>query len=298
MQDYIKIARPDHWIKNIAILPGILLAWAIGKPQDIQSSLLPVLMAFLSAFLIGSSNYTINEILDADEDRQHPSRCYRPVPSGKITPFLGYMQWFLLALCGLILAWFENCSFFLTALLFFVMGLVYNVKPIRTKDIFCLDILSESFNSPLRFLLGWFTIKCALLPPISLIMSFWMLGAFCMSVKRMAELRFIDNPKIAAAYRKSFSHYNQERLIGYALFFATLFGVFIGIFIMKYRTELVLATPFLAGAFAIYIYEGFKKETEMRCPEKLYKQKFLMAYLFLTLIVIVGCFMVHIPWIK
>jgi 4-hydroxybenzoate polyprenyltransferase len=298
MNDYIKIARPEHWVKNVAILPGILLAWAIGKPHGIGNSIFPIALAFLSAFLIGSGNYTINELLDANEDKRHPARRSRPVPSGKIIPFGAYTQWFLLALGGLTLAWFENTAFFLTALLFFVMGIIYNVKPVRTKDLIYLDVLSESLNSPIRFLFGWYAVKCYSIPPISLLMSFWMLAAFFMSIKRMAELRYINNLEIAGAYRKPFLYYNQERLISCAVFYAAVFGVFTGIFIINYRVELVLATPFIGAALAIYMYEGFKKDSVIRCPEKLYKQVFLMGYFFLTLVIIVACFMVRLPWIK
>jgi hypothetical protein len=37
-----------------------------------------------------------------------------------------------------------------------VMGVVYNVKPIRSKELPYLDVLSESINNPIRLLLGWF----------------------------------------------------------------------------------------------------------------------------------------------
>jgi len=44
------------------------------------------------------------------------------------------------------------------------MGLVYNVPPLRTKDRQYLDVLSESINNPLRFMLGWTAVIGSLLP--------------------------------------------------------------------------------------------------------------------------------------
>jgi decaprenyl-phosphate phosphoribosyltransferase len=298
MNDYIKIARPDHWIKNLTLLLGVLLAWSTGIHHGIGNSIFSIFVALLSTLFISSSNYTINELLDADEDKQHPGRKSRPVPSGKIIPFWGYMQWFLLALVGLTLAWLENRAFFLTALLFFVMGIIYNVKPFRTKDLIFLDVLSESINSPIRFLLGWYAMSWVLFPPVSLMMSFWMLAAFFMSIKRMAELRYINNAETAAAYRKSFLYYNQERLISCAVFYSTAFGISAGIFLINYRVELVLAMPFIGGFISIYMYEGFKQDSVTRCPEKLYKRSFLMGYLLLTMMIIALCFTVHLPCIK
>ena len=33
MKDYIKIARPDHWIKNLFIFPGTLFALLLVPPR-------------------------------------------------------------------------------------------------------------------------------------------------------------------------------------------------------------------------------------------------------------------------
>jgi decaprenyl-phosphate phosphoribosyltransferase len=298
INNYIRITRPEHWFKNVTILPGILLAWITFKPQDVSISIGSIIAAFLSTFLIASSNYTINELLDTKEDKKHPDKFYRPVPSGKIISFWGYLQWILLALGGLTIAGFQNTPLFLTELSFFVMGIIYNVKPIRTKDRVYIDVLSESLNNPIRFLIGWYSINSPHLPPVTLILAFWMLGAFFMSVKRVAELRYINNPETAAAYRKPFLYYTQELLISCAVFYAVVFGVFTGIFLINYRVETILAVPLIGGFLGIYMYEGLKKESITRCPERLYQRKFLMGYLFLTLMIILGLLMVHLPWIK
>ena len=52
-------------------------------------------------------------------------------------------------------------------------------------------------------MLGWFTITATQLPPMSLILSYWMIGAFFMASKRFAEYRQINDKSVAAAYRKS-----------------------------------------------------------------------------------------------
>ena len=65
LRDYVSLARPDHWFKNVFMMPGIVLGWiACGQPP--VAPLLPLIgLAFASACLIASSNYTINEWLDA-----------------------------------------------------------------------------------------------------------------------------------------------------------------------------------------------------------------------------------------
>ena len=57
-------------------------------------------------------------------------------------------------------------------------------------------------------------------PPASLLLSYWMVGCYFMGLKRFAELRAIDDPERAAAYRKSFAHYNESRLLVSVMFYA------------------------------------------------------------------------------
>jgi len=79
---HIEICRFDHWIKNIFILPGLLIASSV-YPQAIDLHfMINVLIGFLSAGLVASSNYVVNEVLDAPFDALHPSKCQRPTPIG------------------------------------------------------------------------------------------------------------------------------------------------------------------------------------------------------------------------
>ena len=226
---YIAIARPDHWFKNIFMLFGLILALFL-EPSLVRGEwYLIFFIAVAATCLVASSNYVINEVLDASRDRLHSTKRYRPVPSGRIAIPLAYAEWFILASSGLYLAYWINTAFFVSALAFLVSGLLYNVPPIRTKDIPYLDVLSESINNPIRLFLGWFALIPDRIPPISLIISYWMAGAFFMGAKRFAELRMINNPEVAGQYRASFKHYNLDTLIISLFFYVTACSVFLRI---------------------------------------------------------------------
>lgn len=63
VMDYVAIARPDHWLKNIFMLPGAALAFFIDRETGLGN--LPGLgIGIASTCLIASANYTINEYLD------------------------------------------------------------------------------------------------------------------------------------------------------------------------------------------------------------------------------------------
>ena len=110
---YIKIARFDHWFKNIFMVPGIIVALYLDRSLNIESVLWPMLVGILATGFVASSNYVINEILDAKFDRLHPVKKHRPVPSGQVNLIIGYVEWIVLAIIGLGLAYSINHAFFI-----------------------------------------------------------------------------------------------------------------------------------------------------------------------------------------
>lgn len=68
IRDYVRLARADHWFKNVFMLPWIVLGWIVYGPANPISALACVLIGVVSTCLICSSDYTINEILDAVQD--------------------------------------------------------------------------------------------------------------------------------------------------------------------------------------------------------------------------------------
>jgi 4-hydroxybenzoate polyprenyltransferase len=103
-------------------------------------------------------------------------------------------------------------------------------------------------------------------------------GAFLMAAKRFAEYRMIGNKEQAGLYRKSFKHYSEKSLLISAFFYALLSVFFSGIFMIKYRIELLLAIPFLCGLFCLYFNICYKPDSSAQKPEKLFKEKGLMIY--------------------
>jgi decaprenyl-phosphate phosphoribosyltransferase len=191
---YVQIARIDHWFKNAFMLLGVLLAFFYEPHLFGWGAVTPLLMALASTCLIASSNYTLNELLDGPNDKLHPEKRHRPVPSGKIVPAFAYVQWLLLGAAGFLLAVSVNWPFALSALALWLLGVSYNVPPVRTKEWPYLDVLSESANNAVRLLLGWFPLIQDRVPPLSLVIAYWMVGAFFMATKRYAEYRHINNP--------------------------------------------------------------------------------------------------------
>jgi 4-hydroxybenzoate polyprenyltransferase len=292
---YVQIARVDHWFKNSFMLLGVILAFFYEPSVASWSSLWPLLVAVLATCLVASSNYVLNELLDAPGDRLHPQKKFRPVPSGQVKSAIAYTEWLVLATLGFGLAASLNLYFFASALWLWVMGIAYNVPPLRTKEWPYLDVLSESVNNPIRLLLGWFALITNHVPPLSLVISYWMIGAFFMAMKRYAEYRHIGDPRVAAAYRRSFEYYTEERLLVSVLFYSTTCALFAGIFIVRYHLELILFAPFAAGVFAYYLHIGMLPDSPVQNPEKLYRQRGFFLYMVLCTVVFVLLMFTSIP---
>src|SRR5207247_7161113 len=116
------------------------------------------------------------------------------------------------------------------------------------------------------------------LPPSSLLVGYWMGGAFLMGVKRYAEFRYLAVAGTAGLYRRSFQSYREDTLLISSFFYAMCAGFFLGVFLVKYRIELLLGLPFVALLFAWYLKIGMKPDSAAQHPERLYREKELIAY--------------------
>ncbi len=298
MKKYIKIMRIDHWIKQLFILPGFVCAVYLSKFHFSLSTLISLLIGLLATSLIASANYVINEYLDAEFDKYHPTKSKRPLVEESVKGSVIWALWYILGAAGLLIGYFRlGMYFFLMELLLLIMGILYNVKPFRTKDIFLLDVLSESINNAIRFMLGWFIIPINIVVPISIVLGYWMGGAFLMAIKRYAEFMMIDDKTKASLYRKSFKYYSDKTLLTSAFFYAMCSVFFIGIFLIKYRIELILFIPFMIGLFCYYFFMSFAKDSAVQKPEKLYREKGLMLYCLFLVALFIVLMNVRIPWL-
>jgi hypothetical protein len=81
--DYLRPLRFDHWIKNLVVPVGSLLALAAQGSLPNAAHLVAILLAFVVSGLVSSVNYAVNEVLDAPFDARHPTKRDRPIrPAG------------------------------------------------------------------------------------------------------------------------------------------------------------------------------------------------------------------------
>jgi 4-hydroxybenzoate polyprenyltransferase len=294
---HVRIMRFDHWFKNVFVLPGIVLAWYFyGSEFDWSALWWRIPVGLLSVSLVASSNYVINEILDAPFDALHPTKHRRPVPSGMVHVRDAYVQWIVVGVAGLALAVPLGWRFFLCALALLVMGLLYNIRPFRFKDVAFVDVLVESINNPIRLLAGWYiAVPDARLVPLSLMLSYWMIGCYFMALKRFSELRSIGDHEVAATYRPPFARYTEGLLLVTAMGYGSAAMLFFGAFAVRYRVELLLAFPLIALVMAIYLSISLHDDSAAQAPELLYREPALLISCIVCTVAMLVLLAVDIP---
>ncbi|GAO38843.1 hypothetical protein SCH01S_21_00300 [Sphingomonas changbaiensis NBRC 104936] len=277
--DYVSIARLDHVTKHVFIVPGVLLALLLRGVRS-ESVVSMAVLGLVVAVTIASANYAINEYLDRESDKHHPTKSARSAVQRTMSGTLVFAEWLALLAIGLCAAWAASLTMLIIALLFASQGIFYNVRPIRTKDVPYLDVLSEAVNNPFRLMIGWAMLDPSTLPPSSIILAYWFGGAFLMGAKRLSEYREIvasHGKDLLARYRKSFSGYTEISLTTSVLIYAMLSSAFLGVFLVKYRIEYLLVLPAIILLFGKYLALSMGPGSTAQKPERLFRESGLLV---------------------
>jgi decaprenyl-phosphate phosphoribosyltransferase len=266
--EYLKICRPDHWLKNIFILFGHVVAIALVLDFQITSHHLWMAgLSLIPACLVASANYILNEILDAPFDAMHPTKRLRGIPAGKVKVSILWWIKAALIIAAFAMAWAFgfNPAYQLALLLLLISGVVYNVKPLRLKD--------RAFMVDAKFV-----------PPASIVLAWWFFGALLMTGKRYSEYRFIADAELSGRYRRSFQVYTEKTLVLAMITYANLFCFCTGIAMAVYErlNNLVFVFPFIVAAVLAYFHHAMKAETARLEPEQLLKNPWIIVCTVIT----------------
>lgn len=282
MNPRLRALRLERWPRSIAIFVGAAALVVLDRERVAAAGpwgiALRLLGAFLLTWAISTANYILNEIVDAPFDVHHPTKRHRPLASGEVRVAPLAVFGGLLVAGGLTAAGtLFSLPFFLSLLALLAAGVVYNVKPLRTKDVPFLDSISESANNPIRFAVGWYAFAPPAFPPPALLVCWWAFGNFLMVAKRLSELRFLKDK--AGDYRASLRRYSKASLLfgmafSAAVFFAAYFA-FAGGF--KLQGFFYLA-PFVGVYFALFFYNTLAEKEVMEEPERLFRRPTFALY--------------------
>lgn len=201
MMPLIRLLRPHQWIKNSFVLVGLLFAHAWHDGEKLTQGL----WAFAAFCLLSSAVYVFNDLLDREQDRQHPRKRHRPLASGRVGVPAALS---LLALCliaGLGLA-FDRAG---EAPWVFVAYLLINgFYSLGAKHVVVLDVFLIAAGFMLRLLAG--TLGLGIVPSHWLLLCGLMLTLFLGFAKRRAELSVVAGDP--SAHRRVLEDYSEALL--------------------------------------------------------------------------------------
>ncbi|MEN8221973.1 MAG: UbiA family prenyltransferase [Acidobacteriota bacterium] len=293
---YFESMRLERWPRSLAIIPGfvaaaVLVPSALSSKSYIISAVL-LILAFLLTLLISTSNYIINEIADAPSDAHHPAKKDRPLVRKLISIKILMILWAILVLVSFTAAYiFFNINFLLSLAALLTAGMLYNIPPVRIKDIPFLDSTLESANNPIRFLTGWFVLTTNF-PPLSLLISWWAFGNFLMVGKRVAEKKFLS-PEESAGYRLSLKRYSSKSLVFFMVLNAVIFISTFSLFAIETEMyTLLISVPFILFYLGMFMKKSVQDRDGAEEPEKLLKNPYFALYtVFLIIIFLLAYFL-------
>ncbi len=144
--------RSIKWRYHISTLEILVVYLLVSWPITLNKSYMALLLFFLFGPLLYGGIYSLNDITDLKEDRNHPEKRKRPLASGKITQ--GQLGAFsaILMLSALIISYVVNFNLFLLALAFLAINIAYSY--LKFKRVPYLEMLLNASTHPLRVYTG------------------------------------------------------------------------------------------------------------------------------------------------
>lgn len=150
MKNLIRLIRPHQWVKNLVVLLPVFFGGALLHVESVYAGLVTALCFSFAA----SSIYCLNDIVDVEDDRQHPVKCHRPMASGAISIPQGYTLMFLMFVLSMLSTFLLRQSQLETAsviLFYWLLNIAYCLK---LKQYAIIDVCVVSFGFVLRILAG------------------------------------------------------------------------------------------------------------------------------------------------
>jgi 4-hydroxybenzoate polyprenyltransferase len=130
----LKTMRPRQWTKNIFVLAALVFDRQLTHPI----ALLHSIAGFILFCMASSAVYIINDIIDVEADRNHPTKRNRPIASGTLPIPVARIAAIVLLVVTFTLAYILSKGFFLILLVYLLLNLAYSTT---LKHIPLIDVM-------------------------------------------------------------------------------------------------------------------------------------------------------------
>lgn len=240
--DILNLLRIKDWLKNIIIFLPIIFS---GQLFDISKY--PILiLGFLTFSIVSSFIYVLNDILDIESDRIHPTKKFdKPLANNKISIKLAYFILVLLAVLSFILILSQPVLQF-SLLFYLLLSLSYNLG---LKKIPFIELFILAAGYVIRTDTGSRIINVE--SSSLMLISIFLLGIYLILTKRLSELN--HHFDLAQNHTRSVLKYYNKRILNFlSLISIILLCIVMLIYILTINIKLFIS--FIFVLFFLYKY--------------------------------------------
>lgn len=271
----LRIARPKQWIKN-----GYLFAALVFSKHLLDMpNLLVSVLGFCCFALASSSVYVLNDIVDAEQDKLHPKKRFRPIPAGVLSKPAAWVYLIVLTSVWVSASLILSRTFAAVLVAYFAMNIAYSFF---LKHVFVLDAMTIAFGFVLRALGGAVLIHVPFSP--WLFVCTVLLSLFLALGKRRSELTFaqVGHRRVLTMYTTALIDQFLATLSGAVILAYSLYT-----FLASPQHEIMWTIPFVIYGLFRYSYLVHQTDLSGSPEEALLSDRPLLLCLVLWSITIV-----------
>jgi 4-hydroxybenzoate polyprenyltransferase len=194
----IKTLRPAQWTKNTAIVVPLIFDIKLFKIEPLSRTL----VGFIMLCLISGTVYLINDLVDIENDRQHPTKRNRPLPSGQLSKSVAIGAAIFIPVIVLPLSFLLDVNFGLILTGYLVLHIAYSFW---LKNLVIVDVMVIAAGFVLRVAAGVPLVRAERFSPWLYVFT-TLLALFLALGKRRQEIVLLKHQ--ASNTRAILDHYN------------------------------------------------------------------------------------------
>jgi 4-hydroxybenzoate polyprenyltransferase len=175
----LECMRPVQWIKNGFVLAVLVFSSHLTEPVFIRQALL----AFAAFCTVASGVYLWNDSLDWRQDRAHPEKMHRPIPSGRLSAGMAMMAGTVFLVSGILAGFLVNRPTGIIVTTYAMMNILY---ALWLKHMVILDVMCIALGFVFRVMAGASAVDVE--PSHWLLMCTFLLALFLAVAKRRQEV--------------------------------------------------------------------------------------------------------------
>ena len=248
LQAYVAALRPKQWTKNAVVFAALVFDLKLFDTARMAT----VVGAFICFCLASSAVYVVNDLRDAESDRQHPSKRLRPIASGQVGTQAAWGLVALLLVTSIPIAILLRPEFGAVVVGYLALMTIYTVV---LKHLVIVDVFAISAGFVLRAAGGAVVLDVPISP--WLYVCTVLLSLFIGFGKRRHELLLLDSD--AAAHRRNLDEYSAELLDQFITITAAATIMAYSLYTFEADTSpdnrlMMLTIPFVVYAIMRYLF--------------------------------------------